>query len=539
VATDPASARPAAWARVALVRGVVLIATGLIALFRPDEAGVVLGIALLLVSVLELAMPDATGDPGAVSRRHRRRALQVLAGSVAGVALISSSIGGEGLEAQVVAVMLGILGVVDLWGARHADRPGRRGFRIARALVTLATSAVLLAVPTVALGIVTLLAAVGFVIVGSVSVVGVVLPPTAIRSRGTGPTGVVDIAGAWVRGRDVGAEQRHAILDAYDYDLDDRGKLVRFSVLLGLAGVIAAAGLIGNSVASIIGAMIVAPLMGPIVGIAVGIVMAMPARTLRSLVVAGIGTLATILIGVALAAWLAGPGTADNSEIVARTSPTLVDLVIALAAGAAGAYAASNPRVADSLPGVAIAISLVPPLSTVGILLALGDPAGAAGAMLLFTTNFVSIVLAASVVFVLTGVAPLARLVSNREQTQTWFASFLVAGLLLLVPLAIGGQQAVAAADDEHGATAAVQAWLAPAPGFAIIDVSVSGQAVEVFVTGPGSPPDPAALQTALDEALGGQVQLDLRISQTILYTTPGQSPGPAASPGPSASPGP
>jgi hypothetical protein len=124
----------------------------------------------------------------------------------------------------------------------------------------------------------------------------------------------------------------------------------------------------------------------------------MPARTVRSLVVAGLGTLATILIGMALAAWLAGPDTVDNSEIVARTSPTLIDLVVALAAGAAGAYAASNPKVADSLPGVAIAISLVPPLCTVGILIALGDPAGAGGAMLLFTTNFVSIVLAASVV---------------------------------------------------------------------------------------------------------------------------------------------
>jgi uncharacterized hydrophobic protein (TIGR00271 family) len=539
VATDPDAARSSGWTRVALVRGVVLIGTGLVAVFRPDEAGVVLGAALVALSILELAMPAAAGDPTEAARRRRRRYLQVLAGTVAGVALIASSIGSVGLEAGVLAVMFGLVGAVDLWGARHANRPGIRGFRIARALVAIATGIVLFAIPGVALDIVTLLAAVGFIVVGSVSVVGILLPPEGIRTRGRGPTGIVDIADAWVRGRDVGSERRREILDAYDYDLGDRDKLVRFSVLLGLAGIIASAGLIGNSVASIIGAMIIAPLMGPIVGVAIGIVMAMPARTVRSLIVAAVGTLATILIGVAIAAWLAGPGTADNSEIVARTSPTLIDLVVALAAGAAGAYAASNARVADSLPGVAIAISLVPPLSTAGILLALGEPASAAGALLLFTTNFVSIVLAASVVLVLTGVAPLTRLVTNREQTQAWFASFVVAGILLLVPLAIGGQQAVAAADDDAAATAAVEAWLAPSPGFAIIDVSVSGQAVEVFVTGPGSPPDPAALQSALDVALGGPTQLDLRISQTVLYTTPGQGPGPSGGPGPSTSPAP
>jgi hypothetical protein len=141
--------------------------------------------------------------------------------------------------------------------------------------------------------------------------------------------------------------------------------------------------------------------------------------------------------------------------------------------------------------------------------------------------------------FVLTGVAPLARLVTNREQTQAWFASFLVAGLLLLIPLAIGGQRAFAAADDADAATSAVGAWLTPAPGFAILDVTVSGDAVTVFVTGPGSPPEPTALQSALDAALGRPVALDLRVSETVVWTTPGAVPGePSGSPLPSASPG-
>ncbi len=155
----------------------------------------------------------------------------------------------------------------------------------------------------------------------------------------------------------------------------------------------------------------------------------------------------TIGIGVVMGAWLGTPTAPDNSEIVGRTSPTLIDLIVALAAGAAGAYAASNAKVADSLPGVAIAIALVPPLGTVGILLSYGDYGAASGAMLLFLTNFVSIVLAASVVFVLVGVVPIASIVQNAERTQGWFVSFAVAGILLMIPLAIGGQQAVRGRD--------------------------------------------------------------------------------------------
>ena len=91
----------------------------------------------------------------------------------------------------------------------------------------------------------------------------------------------------------------------------------------------------------------------------------------------------------------------------------------------------------------------MPPLGTVGILLSHGDYAAASGAMLLFMTNFVSIVLAASVVFVLVGVVPIDGLAKNAERTQGWFVSFAVAGILLLIPLAVGGQQAFAAATDD------------------------------------------------------------------------------------------
>jgi uncharacterized hydrophobic protein (TIGR00271 family) len=528
--TTEVGPRRTGWATVALLRGAIGVVAGTIALFRPDEAAAVLGAALVAVSLLELAVRVTTGDPAADARRRRRRMLRVGAGVLAGVALLASSIGGAVGETRAVAMALLILAAADAWGAWHATVPGARGLRVARAVIAVAVALVLLIIPSVAFLIVVFAAAVGWIVVGLIALAGVLWPATVQGPDGRTPSGIAEIAGGWLRGRDIGDARRDEILDAYDYDPADRDKLVRFSVLLVLAAIIASAGLIANSVASIIGAMIIAPLMGPIVGIALGIVTGLPKRTLQSLAVAAVGSIATILVGVAMGAWLAtSPDVPSNSEIMGRTSPTIVDLVVALAAGAAGAYAASNSKVADSLPGVAIAISLVPPLDTAGILIATGEPQAAAGAMLLFTTNFVSIVLAASVVFVLTGVVPIGRLVANAQRTQGWMVSFAVAGILLLIPLAIGSQQALAAANDGQLASQAVAGWLAPAPEFVIVEVTVTGNAVDVAVAGPGSPPDPLALQATLDSAFGEPVQLDLVVTPTMVYTTPaGASPSPA-----------
>ncbi len=175
-----------------------------------------------------------------------------------------------------------------------------------------------------------------------------------------------------------------------------RVNLERFAVLLLLSTVIATYGVLGDSTATIIGAMIIAPLMIPIMGTAAGLVMGDMGRAGRSFlkVVGGVA-------GVIFAAWFIGRflnttvvSFTTNSAITGRISPSLTDLMIALASGAAGAFAMSRSDVADSLPGVAISISLVPPLCVVGIGLSAGEWIVASGAMLLFVTNFLSILLA-------------------------------------------------------------------------------------------------------------------------------------------------
>jgi uncharacterized hydrophobic protein (TIGR00271 family) len=201
------------------------------------------------------------------------------------------------------------------------------------------------------------------------------------------------------------ANQRRTLEElTEDLDLrqgDVRAKQSAFWTMLTLAGVIATAGVLADSTATVIGAMIIAPLSTPIMGIALGIVKRERVRAGRfvamgAVVVVLIGVLATLLI----------PGDIDlqgNSQITGRTSPTILDLVAAVATGIAGAVGLARRDVAAVLPGVAIAISLVPPLAVVGVCLGEGEVTMAMGALLLFVSNLVALVLAGTIIFAALG----------------------------------------------------------------------------------------------------------------------------------------
>lgn len=182
---------------------------------------------------------------------------------------------------------------------------------------------------------------------------------------------------------------------------------IGFYVLLTLSAIIATLGLLANSVAIIIGAMIIAPLMGPIIGMAYAMVMAnrrLLRRSSLTLLKGVIWTVATAFLTTLLIG-LRAPG----SEILARANPTLLDLGVAMAAGAAGAFANSRRSIADALPGVAIAVALVPPLSVIGIGLSLGENRLFTGALLLFLTNLIGIIFSGGLVFLFQNYGSLER----------------------------------------------------------------------------------------------------------------------------------
>ena len=178
---------------------------------------------------------------------------------------------------------------------------------------------------------------------------------------------------------------------------------LRFYILVAVSTLIASFGLIANSTAVVIGAMLVAPLMTPIFGISLALVRGEPLLLGRAARAEVIGMVAAVSMGFVLG-FLLGD-IEPTAEMLSRTRPNLFDLFVAVLAGFAGAYALVDEKISPALPGVAIATAIVPPLANAGLCLSLGEVSGGIGSFLLFFANFLSILIVASVTFVLSGMA--------------------------------------------------------------------------------------------------------------------------------------
>lgn len=195
-----------------------------------------------------------------------------------------------------------------------------------------------------------------------------------------------------------------------------------FYFMLSLSAAIAFFGLVTNSASAIIGAMIIAPLMSPIMSLSYGLISLDLRLLARSAFTAASG--AAIVVILAYMLTLIFGLRIVGSEILGRTSPSLIDLGIAMAAGAAAAFAHSRSSIISSIAGVAIAVALVPPLAVTGVGLATGEKGAtesgfslseiglysggadiASGSFLLFVTNLVGIVATAYLVMLAHGYA--------------------------------------------------------------------------------------------------------------------------------------
>lgn len=224
-------------------------------------------------------------------------------------------------------------------------------------------------------------------------------------------------------------------LNALQERLESISRLsVDFLVLLAGATFIATFGLFQNSPGVIIGAMIIAPLMRPLVGLSLATLTADTKLLGRALLTLVVGTLTTILISGTLG--MVFRSLELTPEILGRTQPTLLDLGVAMFAGAIGAYCQANEKLADTLAGVAIAVALVPPLSVVGIGLAFANTAVFSGAALLYVTNLIGITVSGAIVFLLMGFTPLHR-------AKKGLVISAVLSLLLVVPLALSMRELV------------------------------------------------------------------------------------------------
>ena len=199
--------------------------------------------------------------------------------------------------------------------------------------------------------------------------------------------------------------------------------------VLFFAILIASVGLNVNSTAVIIGAMLISPLMGPIVGMGYGAAIA-DAPLMRSSVLTLFG-FAAVSLFTSMLYFTVSPLDEPGSELMARTTPTLWDVLIAAFGGAAGMVAATRRSFTNIAPGVAIATALMPPLCTVGFGLAHQRWDIAGGAAFLFLINSVFIAAATLLIGKLLRLPKLAELDAAAVQLHRWVIGVVLMAVLI------------------------------------------------------------------------------------------------------------
>jgi uncharacterized hydrophobic protein (TIGR00341 family) len=203
-----------------------------------------------------------------------------------------------------------------------------------------------------------------------------------------------------------------------------------YLVLVVLSTLVAAIGLLADNVAVVVGAMVIAPLLGPNLAFALGTALG-DARLMRE---SALSLLAGLLLAVALsvALGLLWPYEAESREIMMRTHVGIDSVALALASGAAAALSLTS-GLSSVLVGVMVAVALLPPAATLGLMLGQGDMTNAIGAGLLLAINIVCVNLACKLVFWLKGIRP--RVWWEKEKARRGMRNSVIAWILMLAAL--------------------------------------------------------------------------------------------------------
>jgi uncharacterized hydrophobic protein (TIGR00271 family) len=520
-------AHPARLVNPSTVGGSVALAVGLVLVLVPalshDLTEMLLGLGLLTSGLNEL---------WTTARRRHLRVPARAAAALRGVASIALAVvflvwTQAALAATILlgAAYLLLRSLLTLVLAVVSRDRSRRAPRYAGGAVGLALALLVLATPDTSTDWIP--AVVGLVAVagGTITLAyGYRIASGRVpRPEGLYPS-FTEILWSWVEHTDVGDGRRADLADQLYLERPEiAAKRIAWWTMLVLSVAIATLAVLQDSTAVVIGAMLVAPLMTPILGLAAALVSGWATRALRSLALILAGTAIAVGLAFVISSWVPSVVPFEtNTQITSRVSPTLLDMLVALAAGAAGAFATADRRVASSLGGVAIAVALVPPLAVVGVSLGAGRPDDAAGALLLFATNFVSIVLAAAVVFVLAGVADPTALRRGGRRIVLTLAPFVAAALLILLPLLLTTDGLLTTTSQQRTAQDAVADWLDDAPALNLSEVSVDGDTVSVALAGPsGDVPSLTELRSALGDALGRPVAVEVAVTPVVTQRLP------------------
>ncbi len=203
-----------------------------------------------------------------------------------------------------------------------------------------------------------------------------------------------------------------------------------FIMLVFFSAIVAASGLLQDNVPVIVGAMVIAPLLGPNIGLALAVTIGDLELGRKAIFTNLTGIILALLVSVFIGILV--PADPMSREIMVRTAVGWGDIVLALAAGAAGSLAFTT-GISGAVIGVMIAVALLPPLNVAGILLGAGEFSRAGGAFLLFLSNFICINLSAIVTFNLQGIRPLNWW--EEEKAKKALATSLIIWLSMLLLL--------------------------------------------------------------------------------------------------------
>ena len=321
--------------------------------------------------------------------------------------------------------------------------------------------------------------------------------------------------------------------------------LPTYLVMTVVSAVIATAGLLLDSPATVVGSMVIAPLIGPAMAAAVGSVIddAELFRRGVSLQLLGVGLAvvsATLFAAFVRAANLVPPGLdpLSLSEIEERLAPSVLSLAVALGAGVAGAVSLMT-GVSTALVGVMIAVALIPPAATVGIGVAYGEPALAVGSAVLVAVNVLSINLAALVVLWYAGYRPEQFFRHDRARVATLKRVAVLVAAIALLSVFLGGvtydSYRMASTEQEirDGVTTELEE---PAySGYELVDLEIDVETERLLFHRPtrivattGAPPDARdglaeGIRTRLAAEYG--IEVDVRILYVEIERSGDRSP--------------
>ncbi|MBK1730894.1 TIGR00341 family protein [Thiococcus pfennigii] len=209
-----------------------------------------------------------------------------------------------------------------------------------------------------------------------------------------------------------------------------------YLILTVLSTLVAAIGLIEDNIAVVVGAMVIAPLLGPNIALAFATSLGDRDLTWRALRTNIVGVSIAVAISIAIGLFL--PVGLDNASIALRTDVDLASVVLGLASGAAAVLSLTT-GLSSTLVGVMVAVALLPPAATMGMMIGAERWPDAFGAFLLLTTNIVCVLLAAKLVFLLKGVRPRSWIERNRAKQSIliYFSLWVVLFLILVAVILI------------------------------------------------------------------------------------------------------